>query len=252
MSKLLKYEFKKSKNVTLAILLITAIGEALFVTGTIAGAIPLTSSGALILAFAATFGIFIMAVQSIDILHRELNTNQSYMLFLTPRNSYQILGSKILSSAISLSLLTALFAVLAALDLLLIGIREVGMPALADGIRRTLGSTDLYMPTGYMPTGVGKTIATAAAIAYGSWLFLIVTAYFADILQATVLRGRKGAGWISFLLFLVLAGAASFLTNKLALLAPAAGTAVRSGVSVAFIILFFCLGGWIMDRRLSV
>ena len=250
MSKLLKYEFKKSKNVTLAILLITAIGEALFVTGTIAGAIPLTSSGALILAFAATFGMFIMAVQSIDILHRELNTNQSYMLFLTPRNSYQILGSKILSSAISLSLLTALFAVLAALDLLLIGIREVGMPALADGIRRTLGSTDLYMPT-----GVGKTIATAAAIAYGSWLFLIVTivtAYFADILQATVLRGRKGAGWISFLLFLVLAGAASFLTNKLALLAPAAGTAVRSGVSAAFIILFFCLGGWIMDRRLSV
>ena len=171
MSKLLKYEFKKSKNVTLAILLVTVIGEALFVTGTIAGAIPLTSSGALILALAATFGIFIMAVLSIDILHRELNTNQSYMLFLTPRNSYQILGSKILANAISLSLLTVLFAVLAALDLLLIGIREVGMPVPADGIRRALGSAYLYMPT-----GVGKTIATAAAIAYGSWLFLIVTA----------------------------------------------------------------------------
>lgn len=247
MSKLLKYEFKKSKNVTLAILLITVIGEALFLAGSLAKSGSLLASGALILSLAATFGIFIMAVLSIDILHRELNTNQSYMLFLTPRNSYQILGSKILSSAISLSLMTVLFAVLAALDLLLIGIREVGMPALADGIRRALGSTDLYMPT-----GVGKTIATAAAIAYGSWLFLIVTAYFADILQATVLRGRKGAGWISFLLFLVLAGAASFLTNKLALLAPAAGTAVRSGVSAAFIILFFCLGGWIMDRRLSV
>ena len=127
-------------------------------TGTIAGAIPLTSSGALILALAATFGIFIMAVLSIDILHRELNTNQSYMLFLTPKNSYQILGSKILANAISLSLLTVLFAVLAALDLLLIGIREVGMPVPADGIRRALGSAYLYMPT-----GVGKTIATAAA-----------------------------------------------------------------------------------------
>ncbi len=247
MSKLLKYEFKKSKNVTLAILLVTVIGEALFVTGTIAGAIPLTSSGALILALAATFGIFIMAVLSIDILHRELNTNQSYMLFLTPKNSYQILGSKILANAISLSLLTVLFAVLAALDLLLIGIREVGMPVPADGIRRALGS-DLYMPT-----GVGKTIATAAAIAYGSWLFLIVTAYFADILQATVLRGRKGAGWISFLLFLVLAGAVVFLQNKLAPLAPpVAETAVRSCVYAAFIVVFFCLGGWIMDHRLSV
>ena len=167
MSKLLKYEFKKSKNVTLAILLVTVIGEALFVTGTIAGA-----------ALAATFGIFIMAVLSIDILHRELNTNQSYMLFLTPKNSYQILGSKILANAISLSLLTVLFAVLAALDLLLIGIREVGMPVPADGIRRALGSAYLYMPT-----GVGKTIATAAAIAYGSWLFLIVTAYFAAARQ---------------------------------------------------------------------
>ena len=248
MSKLLKYEFKKSKNVTLAILLVTVIGEALFVTGTIAGAIPLTSSGALILALAATFGIFIMAVQSIDILHRELNTNQSYMLFLTPKNSYQILGSKILANAISLSLLTVLFAVLAALDLLLIGIREVGMPVPADGIRRALGSAYLYMPT-----GVGKTIATTAAIAYGSWLFLIVTAYFADILQATVLRGRKGAGWISFLLFLVLAGAVVFLQNKLAPLAPpVAETAVRSCVYAAFIVVFFCLGGWIMDHRLSV
>lgn len=248
MSKLLKYEFKKSKNVTLAILLVTVIGEALFVTGTIAGAIPLTSSGVLILALAATFGIFIMAVLSIDILHRELNTNQSYMLFLTPRNSYQILGSKILANAISLSLMTVLFAVLAALDLLLIGIREVGMPVPADGIRRALGSTYLYMPT-----GVGKTIATAAAIAYGSWLFLIVTAYFADILQATVLRGRKGAGWISFLLFLVLAGAVVFLQNKLAPLAPpVAETAVRSCVYAVFIVVFFCLGGWIMDHRLSV
>ncbi len=238
MSKLLKYEFKKSKNVTLAILLVTVIGEALFVTGTIAGAIPLTSSGALILALAATFGIFIMAVLSIDILHRELNTNQSYMLFLTPKNSYQILGSKILANAISLSLLTVLFAVLAALDLLLIGIREVGMPVPADGIRRALGSAYLYMPT-----GVGKTIATAA----------IVTAYFADILQATVLRGRKGAGWISFLLFLVLAGAVVFLQNKLAPLAPpVAETAVRSCVYAAFIVVFFCLGGWIMDHRLSV
>ena len=217
-------------------------------TGTIAGAIPLTSSGVLILALAATFGIFIMAVLSIDILHRELNTNQSYMLFLTPRNSYQILGSKILANAISLSLLTVLFAVLAALDLLLIGIREVGMPVPADGIRRALGSTYLYMPT-----GVGKTIATAAAIAYGSWLFLIVTAYFADILQATVLRGRKGAGWISFLLFLVLAGAVVFLQNKLAPLAPpVAETAVRSCVYAVFIVVFFCLGGWIMDHRLSV
>ena len=225
MSKLLKYEFKKSKNVTLAILLVTVIGEALFVTGTIAGAIPLTSSGALILALAATFGIFIMAVLSIDILHRELNTNQSYMLFLTPKNSYQILGSKILANAISLSLLTVLFAVLAALDLLLIGIREVGMPVPADGIRRALGSAYLY----------------------------IVTAYFADILQATVLRGRKGAGWISFLLFLVLAGAVVFLQNKLAPLAPpVAETAVRSCVYAAFIVVFFCLGGWIMDHRLSV
>lgn len=248
MSKLLKYEFRKSKNVTLAILLITVIGEALFLAGSLAKSGSLLVSGALILSLAATFGIFIMAVLSIDILHRELNTNQSYMLFLTPRNSYQILGSKILASAISLSLMTVLFAVLAALDLLLIGIREVGMPALADGIRRALGDTYLYMPAGLI-----RTIATGAAIIYGAWLFLIVTAYFADILQATVLRGRKGAGWISFLLFLVLAGAVVFLQNKLAPLAPpVAETAVRSCVFAAFIVLFFCLGGWIMERRLSV
>ena len=101
MRNLLKYEFRKSKNVTLAILLIIVIGEVLFLAGIFAGAVALLTFGALALVLAATFGIFIVALLSIDILHRELNTTQSYMLFLTPRNSYQILGSKILSGAIS-------------------------------------------------------------------------------------------------------------------------------------------------------
>ena len=246
MSKLLKYEFRKSKNVTLAILLITVIGEILFLAGILAGTATLLTFGMLVLVLAATFGIFIVALLSIDILHRELNTTQSYMLFLTPRNSYQILGSKILSGAISLSILTVLFAVLAALDLILIGAREVGFSALANAVRQALGAAPI-------PTYFGQSIAAAAAVAYGSWLFLIVTAYFAVILQATVLRGRKGAGWISFFFFLVLAGAVSTLQNKLGELAPAtAGTAVRFSIYAAFIVLFFCLGGWIMDRKLSV
>lgn len=246
MSKLLKSEFRKSKNVTLAILLIIVIGEILFLAGSLAGTVALLTFGALVLVLAATFGIFIVALLSIDILHRELNTTQSYMLFLTPRNSYQILGSKILSGAISISILTVLFAVLAALDLIMIGAYEVGFPALADGIKKALGEAS-------MPADFAQSIAAAAAIAYGSWLFLIVTAYFAVILQATLLRGKRGSGWLSFFLFLVLAGVISFLQNKLVLLVPAAfEAAVRSGIYAVFIILLFCFGGWIMDRKLSV
>ena len=81
------------------------------------------------------------------------------------------------------------------MDLILIGAREVGFSALANAIRQAFSAAS-------MPTDFGQSIAAAAAIAYGSWLFLMVTAYFADILQATVLRGRKGAGWISFFFFL--------------------------------------------------
>ncbi len=64
MRNLLKYEFRKSKNVTLAILLIIVIGEVLFLAGIFAGAVALLTFGALALVLAATFGIFIVALLS--------------------------------------------------------------------------------------------------------------------------------------------------------------------------------------------
>ena len=41
-------------------------------------------------------------MESVNVLHRDLNTKQSYMLFLTPKSSYQILGAKILENGISI------------------------------------------------------------------------------------------------------------------------------------------------------
>ncbi len=48
------------------------------------------------------FGVIYIGIESVNVLHRDLNTKQSYMLFLTPKSSYQILGAKILENGISI------------------------------------------------------------------------------------------------------------------------------------------------------
>ena len=52
--------------------------------------------GIIFLVMCTIFGVIYIGIESVNVLHRDLNTKQSYMLFLTPKSSYQILGAKIL------------------------------------------------------------------------------------------------------------------------------------------------------------
>ena len=63
------------------------------------------------------FGVFYIGLENILTLYRDLNSKQSYMLFLTPKSSYEILGAKILENGISILMAGAFFIVLAVFDL---------------------------------------------------------------------------------------------------------------------------------------
>ena len=82
MSKLLKYEFRKTWALKLIILGITAVAElafliALFLDQENHGLIGLTC---MLLFFIAMGGTMLIGVQSVLTLHRDMNTKQGYML----------------------------------------------------------------------------------------------------------------------------------------------------------------------------
>ena len=111
MSKLLKYEIRKTWALKLIILGVTAVAElafliALFLDQENHGFIGLTC---VLLFFIAMGGTMLIGVQSVLTLHRDMNTKQGYMLFMTPRNSFQILGEKLLENGLSLALAGGFF-----------------------------------------------------------------------------------------------------------------------------------------------
>ena len=101
MSKLIKYEFRKSLFSKLVFAGITAVMEIIYLIGILGDYNKPTVIGMIGLFFTALAGITFIGIESILILYRDLTTKQSYMLFMTPNNSYKILGAKALENAVS-------------------------------------------------------------------------------------------------------------------------------------------------------
>ena len=116
MLKLMKYELRKTAFSKLVLLVITAVAEIAFLIGVFWKKDNILAMGIIFLVMCTIFGVIYIGIESVNVLHRDLNTKQSYMLFLTPKSSYQILGAKILENGISIIMAGAFFAALAALD----------------------------------------------------------------------------------------------------------------------------------------
>ena len=121
MKNLIKYEFRKTLFVKLILLALTGAAELVFLFGLLRGedsnAIPF---GIVLLTMLAIAGITFIGIHSALSLYRDLTTKQSYMLFLTPRSSYQILGAKIVENGLSILISGAFFAVLGYIDIQLL------------------------------------------------------------------------------------------------------------------------------------
>ena len=119
MLKLMKYEFRKTGFSKLILLVVTLVAELAFLLGVFQEKDRLLATGIMILYLCAVIGIAYIGLESVLALHRDLNTKQSYMLFLTPHSSYEILGAKVLENGISILITGIFFALVAALDVLI-------------------------------------------------------------------------------------------------------------------------------------
>lgn len=247
MSRLMKYELRKTMFSKLVLLAVVAAAELIYLAGVFLKWDDGLAWGTLGLAFSAVIGIFYIGIESLLILHKDLNTKQSYMLFLTPQNSYQVLGAKVLENGISIFLTGAFFAVLTAVDVS-IGILYIGgLEEFLDLLQELAISLHIEIAS-YTDAILMTFFATLA-----SWLLMIVTGYLAIILSATVLAGKKLSGLVSFLLYVGLvwvSGAVMNLIPEMDNLNLHAGLVL--GVSFVLIAIMYLISGWIMERKLSV
>ncbi|MCD8104853.1 MAG: hypothetical protein LUF35_07620 [Lachnospiraceae bacterium] len=209
MLKLMKYEFRKTMFSKMILLVITAILELLFLAGIFLNWDNGLAWGIIGLTLCAIVGIFYIGLESLMVFHRDLNTKQSYMLFLTPYDSYQILGAKVLENGLSLLLSGCFFAALAAIDFSVTVVYLGGFKELVSVVSQLLKqiSVEIHFTTAESLIEVFAVLSV--------WLMTIVTGFLAIVLCATVLAGKRFSGFVSFLIFLLIFWGSSFLTNRI-------------------------------------
>jgi len=243
MLKLMKYELRKTAFSKLVLLVITAVAEIAFLIGVFWKKDNILAMGIIFLVMCTIFGVIYIGIESVNVLHRDLNTKQSYMLFLTPKSSYQILGAKILENGISIIMAGAF---LAAIDVT-VATLYIG------GLKEMINLVSSFMEVNWSVT---FTPAEAAFYFFGllaSWIVFIVNADLSVILSASVLAGKKGSGIAGFLIFLVISSVIGKLLDLIPVLESMELTFVLYiAASFAIAAVLYVISGWIMEKKLSV
>ena len=197
MLRLLKYELRKTLMSKLILLGITVVAEAVFLAGLWGKKEDTLAIGAFLLFAIAIVGIALMGILSVVTLHRDMNTKQGYMLFMTPNSCYRILGAKVIECALSLLLAGAFFFGLGYLDFSLI-LGEGTNKQIWDMFNQMVRTINqhIVLDAPHISALIFEIIAT--------WLCTITTAYLADVISSSLLNGKKGGLLITFLIFLLL------------------------------------------------
>lgn len=246
MLKLMKYEFRKTAFSKLILLIITAVAELAFLLGIFLEKDNLLATGIMFLFLCAIIGIAYIGLESVMVLYRDLNSKQSYMLFLTPHSSYEILGAKVLENGLSILVTGIFFALLAALDAAVAVLYIGGLKEMMNMVQSFL---DVSMNIVLDPVQLLFVFFTTLA----SWMVYIVNADLAVILSATVLAGKKGSGIVAFIIFLILSW---LMGTGLDHLPTPGNMELQYGMYIVAALLMsvvlYLVSGWIMEKRLSV
>ena len=247
MIRLIGYEFRKSWQVKAILLGITAVLQAAYIISLLTRDEGSIAVSAVLLALVAAWGVMAVGVASVVILHRDMNTRQGYMLFMTPNSSYKILGVKVAENGLSILVLGVFYMALGFLDVALLFRHYGELDRLWSLMEQILKN---YLPGFAIEQNV---IVYLVLYILCSWLTTVVTAYFADVLASSMLRGKAWGGLAAFLLYILLNIAFSRIYN----LVPArmdmqTRILILMPVSLALTAVMYWAAALLMEKKLSV
>ena len=194
MLKLMKYEWKKSIFVKLLLLTLIGVGEVVYLVSLFSGNIYRSDSILFILSVTIlSLGLFLAPIvsilQNLSTFQKELNSKEAYMLYLTPHNSFEILGTKYAMNFIEIFFWAFLASVICVVDVLLLTNAFVGLGSyeVREGMQRFV---ELMLSPETHSTMIQLT--------------LFFLALLAIVLQSTFLPGKRFGGVITVILYIAL------------------------------------------------
>ena len=251
MLKLMKYEFRKTWITKLILLGVTAVAEIAFLIGLYVERETTLGLSVMLLVFLALGGILMIGLYSVMTLHRDMNTKQSYMLFMTPSSSYSILGAKVLECGLSILIGGAFYFALGTLDLTLLFAKSGELNRLWSAIQDFL--SHLTFANHQLLIDMEGMAAFVFCLLAG-WILTVITAYFAVVISAALLNGKRFNGLLSFVVFLTLSWFIGWVAQTATASIPSINVLllVDGAISLAFTAVMYVITAIIMERRLSV
>ena len=204
-----------------------------------------------LLVMLAVFGVLVIGLESVLTLHRDMNTKQSYMLFMTPNSGYQILGAKVLECGLSILITGAFYFALGAMDITLLFAKSGQLNQLWDMIQNVISQ---FTINGRPLTINAEIMAALTFSLLTGWIGIVTMAYLADVVSAALLNGKKYNGLLSFAVFLALTWLTSWATGKITAGITASTTmlVVNGLIDLGFAVIMYIVTAQIMERKLSV
>ncbi len=198
MLKLIKYEYRKDLVAYLIMFFVMIALEAYVLIATAVHSETNLGISAALFVLGGSAGIFFIMVLGAISYSKEINSKFSYMTFMTPMSSKQILGSKYLSLFFATALLSVLYVAFGYFDVLLILDKFEDVNDIKNLVEMAFSVSG---------NNLGDAIAGLLGSLFLQWisLFSMVSfAYLAITLSATLLANKKGKGWASFGIFMAI------------------------------------------------
>lgn len=249
MLNLMKYELIKQRTSKIIIAAVFLALELMFFVGVIADKENVWALAVAFLILLVTITFFIVALEAIFTYSNDLKEKSGYMLFMTPHSVYTIMGSKILTSIVSIIIATIVFGIVAFLDMTFVFSRYGELERFFEGIQALIHQLFSIEISWY---------STAIAAIYGifDWIGLVTSAFLAITLSMTIISGMKGKGFISFVVFCVINTLFSVFTIRILNMLSLDGYVANMGVMAVMTVLFaggcFFFSGYMLNRELSL
>lgn len=251
MGKLMKYEFRKQLTSKVVIGILAAITEIAFLIGIIIDDEEWAGISLGCLMILAVVGLCYISFETIITYSNDMKTKQSYMLFLVPRNMYQVVGAKMLTTVIQIVGAGAAFAAIGIADVFVIFAKN-------EEIEEFFEVLNDFLTVLGMAVHMNDVIYVLALILI-TWLEFVLLAIFAITLSTTFFANTKYKGFFSFgiyfVLNLLLSKVANYVSDgfgqKEYLMISAEGW-IYIGIYTAAMILWFFGTSWLLDKKVSV
>ena len=184
-------------------------------------------------------GALFVLIDSILSFYNELNRKTCYMLFLTPRNSYQILGIK--------SIISLLELIVGGLIYLLLSTLNYGL------VKDIYTGNEIFNYFDVLIDTKIDIIISAFINSISMWFFTILISFFAITLTFTVLLNNKFSGFISAILAVVLQVSiirVIVLFSK-KVISTNSGYLITS-LFLAVSIVFYFISSYLLEKKLSL